>query len=416
MGSPFRRDLSATFLFELNRAKHVPARWAGPAGAGGGGSAGTFEPSPAPFDSVCASLRLSLMAGPTRCDWSCGHSRGPRESPPPPGAGLALGRLALMFLAFHQEMAAGVFEGHLQLAVAGEALAGVLGHGHGDGVAGQLGDLRTHIARGGQGRMHVAGDNLIDRLSFKGHVAGQGVIERSPQAVHVGMEIFPMPQDFFGRDVVRSAPDGGLVVLVLLRLPGEAEVHELGFAVFVEEDVAWFDVAMEEIALESGLESRGDSNPDIEHVEFGHHAVAQNPAVEAAVIGELKHDVRAAGVFVEGINVDDAGVVERGGRARLAVKAFHHLLVVGHLPFEHLDGDHALELAVEGPINSPHSTRSDDFTDFETADRRGNDHRVSALGTVYGFQRGQITGEPMLLLAGTANRHAQRLAVLTGWV
>ena len=42
-----------------------------------GGNAGTFAPPLGPFDSACASLRLSLKAGLARCDWSCGHSRGP---------------------------------------------------------------------------------------------------------------------------------------------------------------------------------------------------------------------------------------------------------------------------------------------------------------------------------------------------
>ena len=57
--------------------------------------------------------------------------------------------LALLFLlmleVFDQQLAAGIFERHLELAIGGVALCRILCHRNGDGVAGQLGNLRPNV-------------------------------------------------------------------------------------------------------------------------------------------------------------------------------------------------------------------------------------------------------------------------------
>ena len=97
-------------------------------------------------------------------------------------------------------------------------------------------------------------------------MAGQRVIQRSRQAIHVRQEILAFALHFFRRDVIRRAPHGRVVFGVRLGAAGEAEVNQLGFAVGVEQDVARLDVAMKEVVFERGVQRGGDFDADVQHL------------------------------------------------------------------------------------------------------------------------------------------------------
>src|SRR5687767_502458 len=101
------------------------------------------------------------------------------NSPFPPTAGTS----ALIFL--NEELALGVRERPDQLVVALVAFGGVFGQRNGNGFAGRLRNARVRLVRRRQCRMYVRENNSFNSLGLKRHMAGQGVIERPPKAVHI---------------------------------------------------------------------------------------------------------------------------------------------------------------------------------------------------------------------------------------
>ena len=87
------------------------------------------------------------------------------------------------------------------------------------------------------------------------------------------------------------------------------------------------------------LSDAGMGDADIEHLELGAKALLLDSTVEAAMIREFHYEVRPALKFVEGIDVDDVGVIERSPCPRFAIEAVHHLFVIGHFLFHELHRD-----------------------------------------------------------------------------
>ena len=161
--------------------------------------------------------------------------------------------------------------------------------------------------------------------------------------------------------------------------------------------------------MQGGFEGRGDLHSYIEHRQLWHKAVAFDPMVETSAIGEFHDDVGAALMFVEGIDMKNIGVIERGCGAGFAEEAFHHLFVLGHLALEHLHGDEPMEAGVEGAIDRAHAAGRDDFAQLELPDVRGEDDGMPALAARRGGESGMLLAEPLLGLALTASGHSEGL-------
>src|SRR5437868_4675861 len=67
----------------------------------------------------------------------------------------------------------------------------------------------------------------------------------------------------------------------------EPEIDELRFAVAVEKNVARLDVAMEQVALERGVERGRDLDGDIEDLQFLHATLALDHFVETVTVGQF---------------------------------------------------------------------------------------------------------------------------------
>ena len=95
-------------------------------------------------------------------------------------------------------------------------------------------------------------------------MAGQGMVERAAEAVHVGEESLALAFDFFRRDVIgRAFGDGGGFRLGF-GAAGQAEIHQLRFVIGVEENIARLDVAMEQVVFKRHVERGGDLDADVE--------------------------------------------------------------------------------------------------------------------------------------------------------
>jgi len=113
----------------------------------------------------------------------------------------------------HQQLAPRRLERHLHFVISGETVRRAFGHRLSQGITGRLGDLPHDLIGRRQWRMHVRRDHVINRGGFKRHMPRQCVIQSAAEAVHVGMEVFPLALDFFRRDVIHGAPNVLLQVL-----------------------------------------------------------------------------------------------------------------------------------------------------------------------------------------------------------
>ena len=98
------------------------------------------------------------------------------------------------------------------------------------------------------------------------------------------MKIFRLAAEFFRGDIVGCSPNdaAGARAGGFMLGTGQAEVHQLGNTVVVKEDVAGFDVAMEQALLAGGVQSGRDASPDGEDVGFRHFPELGDAIIKAA--------------------------------------------------------------------------------------------------------------------------------------
>lgn len=110
---------------------------------------------------------------------------------------------------------------------------------------------------------------------------------------------------------------------------------------------------MEELLFQRAIEGRGHLDADIQHVEFVHAAFFFDAVVEAAGVGEFHHEELLLVHFVEGVDVDDVGVIEAGGRTGFAIERLHRTRVFRHLLLHQLHRHQPLQHRVERPYTEP---------------------------------------------------------------
>jgi hypothetical protein len=157
--------------------------------------------------------------------------------------------------------------------------------------------------------------------------------------------------------------------------PGETEVGDLDAPVVGEQDVLGLDVAVDDAGV-VGCAERGEHRlHDLQGLAGAEpallpHQVTQGPARH--VLHRQEHGAVVGALVVDG---DDVGVGQPGGRLGLADEPGHELLVLGQLRMHHLDGDRAVEPAVQGEVDGGHAAtrqpRLDVVTTVEHAPDQG---------------------------------------------
>src|SRR3954468_6510415 len=93
----------------------------------------------------------------------------------------------------------------------------------------------------------------------------------------------------------------------------------------IEKDVTGLNVTMQKIVFESQVESAGYFITDIQHFELGKALLFFNACIEAAAVGQFHHQVALAFKFVEGINVNDVGVIQGSDGSGFPIETFKSL-------------------------------------------------------------------------------------------
>ena len=127
--------------------------------------------------------------------------------------------------------------------------------------------------------------------------------------------------------------------------------------------------------------------------------------VEAAAVGEFHDEVALVFPFIEGVDVDDVGVVEAGAGAGFAVEAFEGLGVLEELLFHEFDGDLAFEGGVPGAVDDAHAAGGDFAAEIELAELHGHHDLMPAVFAGFGGEGGQVARDEGLFVAPAATDH-----------
>ena len=109
---------------------------------------------------------------------------------------------------------------------------------------------------------------------------------------------------------------------------GQAEIHHLDHAFFVNHDVARLHVAMDDAVFFGRGQSHDDGRGDIEDFAGAELLALLEALGEVGAAHVLHGEVRHVVLFAHRVHLDDVGVDKLGRAARLAEEAFFHFLVL----------------------------------------------------------------------------------------
>ena len=262
------------------------------------------------------------------------------------------------------------------------AILRIAGHRLANGVGRLIGDIGD---KGFQRNDTAAEMFLRDRVgirSFVGRPARHGVKERGSQAVEIAPEVFLPAFDFFGRDVIRGAPNLAFEIVGRLEGKREAEVDNFGRVIGIEENVAGFDVAVDQApAPKSAFQPVGDRDADFDSFQFRDPAQLGYLVIERATGNVLGHHVIDVLVLSEGVDLDDVRVIEGGGNLHFAQESGEELPIGDKVRFQDLDGHHAVQGDIPSEINSPHAPRADLLFEEKVSKLTSDNELVVAVRT-----------------------------------
>ncbi|GAA5020952.1 hypothetical protein GCM10025734_75670 [Kitasatospora paranensis] len=204
-----------------------------------------------------------------------------------------------------------------------------------------------------------------------GRVAGEHLVDHAGEAVDVAPAVDRFAVDLLGGDVVEGADelaDGGETG-ERQRLLGEPEVGEVDVLGVVavgtlgDQDVARFDVAVDEFVGVRRVQRRGDLGGDPDGLAQRQRplAVQQGPQVAAA---DVAHRDEEQAVGLPGlVDRDDVRVVDGGRDLGLAGEPLAEHVVAGQVGGEQLDGDGAAQAQVLGAVDDGHTAPADHFVE-----------------------------------------------------
>ena len=208
-----------------------------------------------------------------------------------------------------------------------------------------VGRLRRNIRGEGLETHRLAFDllecNQARALRLERRTARDGVKERASKTVDVAAEILRLVVQPLGRDVVRRAPNFPPGPRFVLQQAGQTEIHDLRGVGVGKEDVAGFDIAVNQPLLRSGLQSLRDLRADFEHLRFRYPGLDGHEVIQRSLLDQFHREIKLSGRLAEGKNAHRVRMVDRGGHARLLLEFGPLFIARAHLAPQHLERDHA---------------------------------------------------------------------------
>ena len=273
---------------------------------------------------------------------------------------------------------------------------------------------------GGGSRFRMASKTTAEVSPWNGQHPGGHLVEDRPQREEVGAGVRDLPARLLGRHVGhrahRRARGGELVGLHRGRAPrsaprrptaraldlGEAEVQDLRLAPRVHEDVGGLEVPVDDPLRVRRLERVRDLDPHLQQRPELERP-SPDPLAQRLALEQLHRDEVLALVLVDLVDGADAGVVEGGGGAGLALEALERGRVPRHLRGQELERDVAAELRVLGLVDDAHAAAAELRRDPVVRDRLADHSRPSLEPGGYSFSN---SGSPWRS-ARSGSRRAQ---------
>jgi hypothetical protein len=193
------------------------------------------------------------------------------------------------------------------------------------------------------------------------------------------------------RDVIRCAPDLAARLGLILEHTGQTEVHDLGRVRVGKENVARFDVAMDEPFFRRGLESLRDLHADLKDLHFGYAVLHGHQVVERSFLDEFHGQVELPVRLAERIDPNDMRVVDRRGDAGFLLELGPLVLARAHFAAQDLKRDHAAEIVIVGFEDGPHPALADQLDQFEIIEDAARAQALAAVRTI-NLREGQFLG------------------------
>ena len=250
------------------------------------------------------------------------------------------------------------------------ALLGVLLEAARDDPAEMAGQADSDGGHRGRRVLQDRRDHRDGRVAGERPLAGGHLVEDGAHREDVGARIDALALGLLGRHVGRGAEDFALtrqaaerrrlelgdIILQGLGLGelGEAEVEHLDSAFGVHHHVGGLEVAVGDAAVVGGGDSVGESDAVAEEV-VEQQAAGRDQVREGLAVDELHGEEVGAVRFLDRVEDDDIGVVERRDGAGLALEAGEAFGVAGEVGRQDLQGNSAAELGVFGGVDGSHT-------------------------------------------------------------
>ena len=154
---------------------------------------------------------------------------------------------------------------------------------------------------------------------------------------------------------------------------GQTEVQHLDRAVRLHFDIGRFEIPVNEAALVRGLERVDDLRRVRER--FAHAQTDHRTLGERRPLHQLHHDGLDAVGVLDAVDGGDVGMVDRGERHGLALKARPPLGIESMLVGQDLDRDVAFQTGVARAVDLAHASAVERFDDLVGAKAStGRDH------------------------------------------
>src|SRR5580704_1959281 len=124
---------------------------------------------------------------------------------------------------------------------------------------------------------------------------------------------------------------------------------------FRYKDVGWLDIAVDDAFTVSGIQRIGNLNGQPQ-LDIGFDRFSCDAMLKGHAFKKLHDEEGTTILLADVIDGADIGVIERGGGAGFAAKAFEYLLVPGQVFGEKLERNKAAQARVLRPVNHAHST------------------------------------------------------------
>jgi hypothetical protein len=215
-------------------------------------------------------------------------------------------------------------------------------------------------------------------------IPARHLVEHDAEREQIGSRVHGLAAHLLGRHITDRAQDrslgclrrGGRVDAVSFggSQLGDPEVEDLHASVARAEQVLRLEVAVGDAFGVRGGERLGDLRPQLDHLARRKRSACE-PLAQRLTLEQLADDVGDAAFGADVEDVEDPGVLQRAGGARLDLEALERVRIVSSRGRKHLERDVTPEPRIPGAVDLAHPTGADGTNDLVRSQAVGSPQR-----------------------------------------